>query len=105
MASSVRSEKGLGSKDPIKGIIGGYIGIYGHYIGVYRTQITEGFRAQIPVILEYLGPEALLFGSLDPLGKGIRADEGSRVYALIPKSPDTYLLSTLGPKRLPGKPL
>ena len=40
------------------------------YIYIYipkgpRTQII-GFRAQIPLILKYLGPKALSFGSLDP---------------------------------------
>ena len=31
-----------------------------------RTQIIGLFRAQIPLILEYLGPKTRLFGSLDP---------------------------------------
>ena len=35
------------------------------------TQI-KGFRAQIPLILQYLGPNNLLVGSLDPQGVRLR---------------------------------
>ena len=54
-------------------------------VGLNRTspKKTGGFRAQILLILKYMGPKTLLFGPLDPWGSFLRfrvSGLGFRVY-------------------------